>query len=115
MAAGLSSRAPPPTSSPPAARSRASTSRPTSAAEAAFVWVAVPPARPGPSPSSAGPDGDEDLPDRAALDGRVCGGRVLEAEAVQRQPGVRADPECAAFDCAVDVGCGGGDQVPADR
>src|SRR5688500_6882507 len=40
MAAGSSSRAPPPTSSPPAPRSPASTSRPTSAADIGFRAVA---------------------------------------------------------------------------
>src|SRR5215212_3142403 len=58
-------------------------------------------------------NGDEDLSDRSALDGRVCGRRVFEAEAVEWQPTVFADAECAVFNCLVDVRGGGSDPVPA--
>jgi len=45
----------------------------------------------------------------------VRGRRVLEGEAVKRQPGSLANLECAVFDRLVDVRAGCGDPIPADR
>jgi hypothetical protein len=40
-------------------------------------------------------------------------GALFEAEVVQRQPGLLADPEGPVFDCLIDVLGGGADQTPA--
>ena len=63
--------------------------------------------------ASCASDGDEHLPDRATLDGSVCGGHGFEVEPVERQPGALAHSEGTIFNRLIDVRRGRRDAIPA--